>query len=430
MNMKPTLRRRRSPFIRLLSPLRDFLHTESAGAVLLAGGALIALVWANSPWSASYERLWSESASISFAGHDLQMDLRHWINDGLMTVFFLVVGLEIKREVTSGHLASRRAALLPLAGAVGGMLTPAVLYLAIAGGSAPRGWAIPVATDIALAVGVLAVAGSRLPSSLRAFLLGLAIVDDIGAIVIIAAVYSNGIRAFWLVAALAALGLTAVVRWYGIRTTWVFIGLGAMAWVCLLEAGVHPTLAGVAMGLLAPSAPFIRPDLVDVDELVDLSTPEAARTSTDIARNSVSVVEWLQHVLHPWTSYVIVPVFALANAGIAISARGIRDAAGSAITWGIIVGLVVGKPVGILLATRLAVGAGLADPPAGADRRQLAGVGASAGIGFTVALFITELAFTDAQQRNDAKLAVVVASLFAAALSMVLLTRRTSRAAR
>ena len=430
MNMKPTLRRRRAPFIRLLSPLRDFLHTESAGAVLLAGGALIALVWANSPWSASYERLWSESASISFAGHDLQMDLRHWINDGLMTVFFLVVGLEIKREVTSGHLASRRAALLPLAGAVGGMLTPAVLYLAIAGGSAPRGWAIPVATDIALAVGVLAVAGSRLPSSLRAFLLGLAIVDDIGAIVIIAAVYSNGIRAFWLVAALAALGLTAVVRWYGIRTTWVFIGLGAMAWVCLLEAGVHPTLAGVAMGLLAPSAPFIRPDLVDVDELVDLSTPEAARTSTDIARNSVSVVEWLQHVLHPWTSYVIVPVFALANAGIAISARGIRDAAGSAITWGIIVGLVVGKPVGILLATRLAVGAGLADPPAGADRRQLAGVGASAGIGFTVALFITELAFTDAQQRNDAKLAVVVASLFAAALSMVLLTRRTSRAAR
>lgn len=427
--MKPTLRRRRDPFVRLLSPLRDFLHTESAGAALLACGALVALVWANSPWSASYDRLWSVSASVGFAGHVLQMDLRHWINDGLMTVFFLVVGLEIKREVTSGHLASRRSALLPLAGAVGGVLTPAILYLAIAGGSAPRGWAIPVATDIALAVGVLAVAGSRLPSSLRAFLLGLAIVDDIGAIVIIAAVYSDGVRAFWLAVALAALGLTAIVRWYGIRATWVYIALGSIGWVCLYEAGVHPTLAGVAMGLLAPSAPFIRPDLVDVEALTDLSSAEAARTTTDIARNSVSVVEWLQHVLHPWTSYVIVPLFALANAGIAISARGIRDAAGSAITWGIIVGLVVGKPVGILLATRLAVGAGLADPPAGADRRQLLGVGASAGIGFTVALFITDLAFTDARQRNDAKLAVVVASLLAATASMVLLTRRTSPAA-
>lgn len=426
--MNRALRRRREPFVRLLSPLRDFLHTETSGAVLLATGAVFALIWANSPWAESYERLWSNSASISFAGHVLELDLRHWVNDGLMTVFFLLVGLEIKRELTSGHLASRRAALLPMAGALGGMIMPALLYLAIAGGTAPRGWAIPMATDIALAVGVLAIVGNRIPASLRAFLLGLAIVDDIGAIVIIAAVYSNGLRVVWLLGAAAALGTIALVRWFGIRTTWMYIVLGVCAWLCLHEAGVHPTLAGVAVGLLAPSAPFIRPEFIDVEELVDLSTAEAAHTSTDIARNSVSVVEWLQHVLHPWTSYLIVPLFALANSGVEISADGLRAAASSAITWGIIVGLVVGKPLGIFIATRLAVRSGVADPPEGADVRQLIGIGSAAGIGFTVALFITELAFTDIDQRTEAKLAIVAASVVAAAMSTGLLSPRRQQA--
>ena len=186
--MDRALRRTRSPIVRMMSPLRDFLATEASGAVLLAAGAVAALVWANSPWSQSYEDLWSTTAGISIGGHSLVLDLRHWVNDGLMTVFFLVVGLEIKRELTDGHLSSRRAALLPGVAALGGMVVPALVYLAIAGTSAPRGWAIPMATDIALAVGVLAIAGSRIPASLRAFLLGLAIVDDIGAIVIIAAV--------------------------------------------------------------------------------------------------------------------------------------------------------------------------------------------------------------------------------------------------
>ena len=281
-----------------------------------------------------------------------------------------------------------------------------------------------MATDIALAVGVLAVVGSRVPSSLRAFLLGLAIVDDIGAIIVIAVVYSTGLGAGWLLGALAAIGATVLARLAGIRATWTYVGLGAVTWLCLHEGGMHPTLAGVVMGLLAPSLPFVRPELVDVDELVDLSTAEAARTSTDIARNSVSVVEWLQHVLHPWTSYVIVPLFALANAGIEITSKGLRSASTSAITWGVIAGLVIGKPLGVVIATKLAVRGRLADAPAEAGGRHILGIGAAAGIGFTVALFITELAFSETQQRADAKMAIVVASATAALVSLLILSRR------
>lgn len=408
-------------FVRVLSPLRDFLAAEAAGGVLLAVGAAAALVWANSPWSASYEELWSNSLAISFDGHTLELDVRHWINDGLMTVFFFVVGLEIKRELSSGHLATRRAAMLPITAAIGGMVVPALIYLAIAGGSAPRGWAIPMATDIALAVGVLAIAGSRVAASMRAFLLGLAIVDDIGAIVVIAAFYSTGLAWGWLAAAVAGVGTTMIARLFDVRHTSLYVAIGVFTWFALHEGGVHATLAGVAMGLLAPTTARVPPELVDTDDLTDLSSVEAARVSTDIARNSVSVVEWLQHVLHPWTSYVIVPVFALANAGIVISRDELDDALTSKITWGIVAGLVVGKPLGILLARHLAIRSGFGSAPDGTPRQQLVGVGTAAGIGFTVALFITELAFTDPAQQADGKLAVLVASLIAAILSIVLL---------
>lgn len=422
MNRAP--RRNRSPLVRMLSPLRDFIALEAAGAVLLAAAAIIALIWANSPWSGSYDDLWSSRASISIAGHTLDLDLRHWINDGLMTIFFFVVGLEIKREVTDGHLASRRAALLPGAAAIGGMLVPVLVYLAIAGSSAPRGWAIPMATDIALAVGVLAVAGSRLPASLRAFLLGLAIVDDIGAIVIIAAVYSTGLAFGWLAGAAVGGCVTVAVRRLGLHSTWVYVIIGAVMWLSLHEAGIHPTIAGVVMGLLAPSTPRLRPDLIDSDELIDLSDVEAARATTNLARGSISVVEWLQHILHPWTSYVIVPVFALANSGIAISADGLSAAARSPITWGVFFGLVVGKPLGIILATRVTVRAGFADVPEGSSKPQLFGVGTAAGIGFTVALFITELALPDPIDQSNAKIAILLASIMAAAISAIVLTRR------
>ena len=407
--------------VRILSPLRDFLATEAFGAVLLGIAAVVALVWANSPAAGSYESLWNAHLSVTLAGHTLDLDLRHWVNDGLMTVFFLVVGLEIKRELSDGHLSSRKAALLPVTAAIGGMLVPALLYLAIAGGSAPRGWAIPIATDIALAVGVVALAGPRIPGSARAFLLGLAIVDDIGAIVVIAFVYSTGVAIGWLAAGMAALVVVALLKRFGVTWTWVYVVVGCVAWFGFYEGGVHPTIAGVAMGLLAPSTPRLSSEMIDVEALTDLSGVLAARETSDLARGSVSVVEWLQHVLHPWTSYVIVPIFALANIGIEISADGLRAAAKSAITWGVFVGLVIGKPLGVVVTSRTTIRTGLGATPAGSTSRHLIGIGAAAGIGFTVAIFVTELAFTDPSSQNNAKLAILAASVVAAAVAAIIL---------
>jgi NhaA family Na+:H+ antiporter len=378
------------------SRLGEFLHAESAGASLLALGALVALVWANSPWAASYDEVWTTPLNLGLPRVGLDLDLRHWINDGLMTLFFFVVGLEIKRELTTGHLNSRRAAILPGVAALGGMIIPALVYLAIAGTTEPRGWAIPMATDIALAVGVLSVVGSRVPASLRAFLLALAIVDDIGAIVVIAVVYSSGLKLSWLGGAAAAVLLTLLMRRAKLRSPLVYVIIGAWMWFALHEAGVHPTIAGVAMGLLAPVLQY---------------------------RNS-SLIEWLQHALHPWTSFIIVPLFALANCGIDVSLTGIRDAVSSPITWGVGFGLLIGKPLGIVLASRLAVGLRVADVPAGGRNRQLLGVSSAAGIGFTVAIFITELALEAPSDQANAKLAILIASILSGVVSLALLSRR------
>ena len=410
--------------VRTITPLRDFLRTESSGAVLLALGALTALVWANSPWSASYEDLWSTRVALTVAGHSLDMDLRHSVNDGLMTIFFFVVGLEIKRELTHGHLRERRTALLPGLAALGGMLVPALVYLVVAGSTEPRGWAIPVATDIALAVGVLSVAGGRVPASLRAFLLALAIVDDIGAIVIIAVVYSTGVGFGWLAAAVVGLVLAALLQRTGVQSPPVHVAIGVSMWWSLHEAGVHPTIAGVAMGLLAPAVARRQTDLVDVDDVPGTLDAESVRLASRRLKGTVSVVEWLQHLLHPWTSFVIVPIFALANSGIEVSVTGLREAAGSPVTWGIILGLTVGKPCGIFLASRIAVRSGAARMPEGSTNAGLLGAGSAAGIGFTVALFITELALNDATQQTNAKMAILVASLVSALVSTGLLLRR------
>ena len=391
----------------------------------LTVAASVALLWANSPWSTSYEALWTTRASFSFAGHSLELDLRHWVNDGLMTIFFFVVGLEIKREVTHGHLASRRAALLPGLAALGGMVVPALVYLAIAGSSAPRGWAIPVATDIALAVGVLSVAKSRVPTSLRAFLLGLAIVDDIGAIIIIAVVYSTGVAYGWLAAALFGVGLAILVRRSGVQAIAVYVAVGASVWFAMHEGGIHPTIAGVMMGLLAPSSPRTHAELIDLDDGIEMNEVDAARLASKAARDSVSIVEWLLHVLHPWSSFLIVPVFALANSGIEVSVNGLRDASTSAVTWGVLFGLLLGKPLGIFVATRLAIRMGVADSPEDSGSRQLVGVGTAAGIGFTVALFIAELALPNELDQTNAKMAILGASIVAAVLSLMILLKKT-----
>ena len=415
--------------VRALAPLRDFLHTESAGAVLLSFGAIFALLWANSPWSASYESLWNSRIALTIAGHSLDLDLRNWVNDGLMTIFFFVVGLEIKREVSDGHLSERRAALLPGFAALGGMLIPALIYLAIAGSSAPRGWAIPVATDIALAVGVISVMGKKLPASLRAFLLGLAIVDDIGAIIIIAAVYSTGVSFGWLLVSIIGVSAVVVARRLGMQSVLLYVAVGVAIWLGLYQGGVHPTLAGVVMGLLTPSVVRKQTELVDIEELSDPSASVDSGSPSSKAKESVSVVEWLQHVLHPWTSFLIVPIFALANSGIHISLNGLRDAAGSAVTWGVFFGLLVGKPLGVVIATRAAVRSGISDSPEGSTTRQIVGVGMAAGIGFTVAIFITKLALTDPIQQENAKLAILLASVVAAGLAMLLLKTPASRVA-
>lgn len=400
---------------RLIRPLVDFLHAESAGGIVLVAAALVGLVWFNSPWRNSFNDIWHSVLTIKLAGHGVSMDLRHWLNDGLMTLFFLLVGLEIKRELVEGELSDRRSALLPAVGALGGMVVPAALFLALAGGtSASAGWGIPMATDIALAVGVLSLLGQRVPSSAKVFLLALAIVDDIGAILVIALFYSKGLNLWYLLGCVAVIAVAPLLRRCGVHQLWPFALVGATAWFLCHEAGVHATLVGVVMGLMAPVEPFYPADAIDADDLGDLSTVEAAAESVDLARGSVSTVEWLEHRLHPWTSFVIVPLFALANMGVEISGSTLSRAVHEPAAGGIALGLVIGKPLGITLAVAAAVKLGGLVLPEGMNLGTVARLGALAGIGFTVSIFVTELAYDDHGLIDAAKLAVLVASLVAA----------------
>ena len=375
------------------NPMRRFLDNEATGGILIVVGTLVALVWANSPWDHAYDSLWHTNLQVGLGRYSFALDLHGWMNEGLMTLFFLVVGLEIKREATTGHLSSRKSLSLPLFAALGGMVVPAGLYLLIAGGTEPRGWGIPMATDIALAVGLFTVAGKGVPTSVRSFLLGLAVVDDIGAIVVIAVFYSSGVSFVWLMVGAAATLAVVVLRKVGVSLVIVYVVPGVVLWFALHEAGVHPTIAGVLLGLLAPV------------------------TSND----GRHIVEWLEHALHPWTSFLIVPIFAFANSGIDVSASSLRDASTSVIAWGILVGLVVGKPLGIVVASVASRRAGLTDYPNGATTRSLLAAGQTAGIGFTVALFIAELAIDDGSQLVEAKLAILAASILSAGIAAVLL---------
>lgn len=395
-----------------ISPLRDFLRSEAAGGGLLVVATVVALVWANSPWSAAYHALWDTKFSLALGRYDFTMDLGHWINDALMTVFFFVVGLEIKRETTHGHLASREKLLLPLVAAFGGMIVPALTYLAIAGGEAAHGWGVPMATDIALAVGLLTTLGSRVPRGLRAFLLGLAVVDDIAAIIVIAIFYSNGVSATWLAYAGASLIGVIVLKKANIQTIGAYLTLGVFLWFALHEAGVHATLAGVIMGLLTPNTPKEKIALVDED---DHHSP--------MSEGSVSVLEWFEHLLHPWSAFVVVPLFALANAGISISGDAIASALDSRVAWGVFTGLVVGKPVGVFVFSMILQKGKRVRLPDGASAIQLLGIGHAAGIGFTVALFISDLAFTNEQHKLDAKFAILAASTVSAIAALLVLSK-------
>jgi len=409
-------------------PVNRFLHIEASSGILLVVAAVVAIVWANSPWAASYRDLWATELSIDVGGHVITEDLRHWINDGLMAIFFFVLGLEIKQELTNGQLASVRNAAVPAAGALGGMLLPAVLYLAFnLGGAGVDGWGIPMATDVAFALGVLALLGSRVPAELKVLLLALAIVDDVGAIIVIAAFYSDGLEWGWFGAAVGGFVLVALFKQARVRYLPVYLVLGAAVWVAMLESGVHATIAGVVLGLLAPARPFL-PE-VDADRIAGQLSADQDVTAAEVRsisfrlRESIPVTEHLENLLHPWTSYLIVPLFALANAGVEVSAESLRDAATAPVTLGVVVGLVVGKLVGVAGAIALVVRFGGGRLPEGITPRHVLGMAGIAGIGFTVSLFVAGLAFERPELADQAKIGVLVASVIAAGVGALILGR-------
>lgn len=387
---------------RVIRPLRDFLHRESAGGVLILLASLFGLIVANSPLSENYFKVLEWDFNISIGISLLNLTVLKTINYVLMTVFFFVVGLEIKRELTSGHLSSFKDAVTPFIAAMGGMALPAGIYLAIAGDVDANGWGVPVATDIALAVGLLALVGTNAVSSLRSFLLALAVIDDIGAILIIALVYSAGVSASWSLFAAITVAMIYLLNRFGVRSTFVYILFGIALWYCMYKSGVHPTLAGVVLGLMTPNILKANPKLHDPED------------------NQVSVIEWLEHKIHPWSSFVIVPLFAFANTGVVITMDSINDALNSPIAWGIFAGLVIGKPIGVLASVFIARKINLGQYPQGAKGVDVLATGSAAGIGFTVAIFIANLAFSEPATQDLAIFAVIIASLVSAVLSVLL----------
>ena len=387
---------------RRIAPLRDFLHRESSSGVLLLIAAVLGLVAANSSVSDAYVSFLEVDFTIDSLGIFLEMTVLKLINYGLMTIFFFVVGLEIKREITSGHLSKLRQAAAPFFAAIGGMAVPAVIYLVIAGDVAPEGWAIPVATDIALAVGVLALMGSTVTQGLKAFLLALAVIDDIGAILIIALVYSSGVVFSWLFAGLLAILATLLLQRMKVMKIYVYIFVGALLWYSLYKAGLHPTLAGVIMGVLAPATPINDVDWSDSED------------------GQVTIVEKLEAKFHNLSTLIVVPLFAFANSGVELSSEAISGALDSPIAWGIVAGLVLGKPLGVFATAKAAAKVKLAELPEGGRGIKLFATGSTAGIGFTVAIFIAKLAFEEGPNQDLAVTAVIFGSLVSGLIAVAL----------
>ncbi|MEU4695503.1 Na+/H+ antiporter NhaA [Nonomuraea dietziae] len=405
--------------------LRAFFRTEVGSTTVLLAATLLGLLWANSPWAETYDAFWHIQAGLAFGDATFELDLRHWVNDGLMAVFFFVIGLEISREVTVGQLRDRRLIAVPAVAALGGMILPALLYFAInAGGPGEAGWGIPIATDTAFVLGLLAVVGARCPDPLRAFLLTLAIVDDVLAILVIAVFYTADLSVVALLVAVALFALILLLRRLRIWRPPAYVLLGFALWVATLESGVHPTLVGIALGALvfvyAPSEHKLRLAGEAVQELAGDPSPRLAREAALRVKRSVSINERLQLMLHPWSSYVIVPTFALANAGVRLDAESLRQAATSPISLGIVAGLVLGKLAGISLGTWLPLRMNWGLLPGNLVWGQMLGGAAVSGIGFTVALFVTDLAFDDPVVQSQAKIGIIAGSLVAAGLGWLI----------
>ena len=397
-----------------LWPLR-FISVEAMSGVVLLAAAAIALAWANSPWAAAYEALWHLTLNLGVAEFLPARDLHFWVNDGLMSVFFLVVGLEIRREMHDGSLSDPRVATLPIVAAVGGVVIPALLYLLFnMDREARRGWAIPTATDIAFAVGVLSLIGKAVPPALRMLLLTLAIIDDIAAILVIAFVYSSGIAVGGLLIVAAGVLGVLLLQWLGVQAALAYVLPGAVVWFGMLLAGMHPTLAGVLLGLLTPA------------------TSAFGRAQRDAAtrRATESPVVRVEAMLHPWVAFGVMPLFALANAGVSLQGVDLRAAAPLAVGAGIVSGLVLGKPIGIVLASIAAVRLRWCALPEGVRWTHMVLIGLLGGIGFTMSIFIANLAFDDPALLAAAKFAVLVASALAATLGLLLGRLRSASATR
>jgi NhaA family Na+:H+ antiporter len=419
-----------SPVERWLRPFAFFLHLEAASGVFLLSCTAAALLLANSPWADAFLGFWQTPGTIAIGDFGLTKPLILWINDGLMTLFFFVIGLEIKREIVGGELGEPRKAALPIFAALGGMLVPAAIYFALQWGRPGEpGWGIPMATDIAFVVGVLALLGPRVPLSLKILLLTLAIADDIGAILVIAVFYSTNVSLAMLGWALGGFGVVLFFNRIGVRSISVYVVVGAGIWLAFLKSGVHPTIAGVLLGLLTPGSAWIGGrTLTDIiSETLHLFDSDDVRAEHETlhplsvsAREAISPLERLERGLHPWVAFGIMPLFALANAGVAIDPQAVREPISTAVA----LGLVLGKPIGIVLFSWLALAIGLARLPSGITWPVLAGGGCLAGIGFTMSLFIAGLAFPGQPELLDpAKLGILLGSVISAVLGSIILLR-------
>jgi NhaA family Na+:H+ antiporter len=415
---------------RLLAPFREFSRASASSGVLLIVAAAVALVWANSPFAATYSELWGTELAIEVGGMRLSESLLHWVNDGLMAVFFLVVGLEIKREILAGELASLRRATLPIAGAIGGAVIPAVIFLTlVGGGTAARGWGVPMATDIAFALGVLALLGTRAPLGLRIFVAALAIVDDLLAVVVIAVFYTADLSLPALLWAGTILGALIVANRIGVRKPSVYAVLGVALWFAVYESGIHATVAGVLLALTIPAATRLDSDAyverarAHIDDFEgrtvggeDATTQEhhaALWELEETTERAQAPMLRMEHALHPWVAFLIVPLFALANAGVNVQA-GLGSAVGGSLPLAVIAGLVIGKQVGITLGAAAVVRLGLASLPNGVTWRHIYGAAWLGGIGFTMSLFIAALAYgEDSTELAMAKVGVLAASVIA-----------------
>ena len=426
----------------IVQPINRLLAQEAAGGIVMLISAVLAIGWANSPWSESYFDLWRTELVVEI-GAVLRLDhltLQTWVNDALMTAFFLLVGVEIKREVVHGHLRDVRTIALPVLAAIGGMVVPALIYRVLnPSGAAADGWAIPMATDIAFAVGILALAGKRVPLAAKVFLLTLAVADDVGAILVIALFYAGSLSTGWLLSAAGALVVIFLMRRNDVQSLAPYLAAGAFLWLALLESGVHATLAGVVLGLMTPAWPLRSPIRFPSESrrvLADIERAfyDRALTRDEFASNeqrigevsrmamlATSPLERLERALTPWVVYVIVPVFALANAGVSLSKDTLTGIVNDRITVGIVLGLVLGKAIGVLAGAAVGVGLRVGRLPPSVEWRHMIGVAAVAGVGFTVSLFVASLSFDDAAATDAAKVGILAGSAIAGLLGYLVL---------